>query len=156
MCIQLEKMSGSLNWTYLIQKSWAELPYVTQKCNRWNRTMVLPNYKLLGLHNRIYISIGNQHHDTDIDISKRSEQLYTCRPPSAYNRPCISKRIVGTLFPLESYDNCMDLADTPKIVRLEKKILKSRTNRETEMTVVKSRMTKMTMIKWYTMFFSQE
>lgn len=47
----------------------------------------------------------------------------TCRPPRAYNFFCISKRIVGTLLPLESNDNCMDSMETPKTVVLHLKIL---------------------------------
>jgi len=42
----------------------------------------------------------------------------TCKPPRAYKCFCISKRIVGTLFPRESYDNCMDSVETPKTVVL--------------------------------------
>lgn len=53
----------------------------------------------------------------------------TCKPPWAYRRLCISKSIVGTMFPLESYDNCMDSVETPKTVVLQKEGTKTRIKR---------------------------
>uniref|UniRef100_A0A2P2QNU2 Uncharacterized protein n=1 Tax=Rhizophora mucronata TaxID=61149 RepID=A0A2P2QNU2_RHIMU len=41
-----------------------------------------------------------------------------CRPPWVYNCLCSIKSIVGTLFPLESNESCMDSVETPKTVAL--------------------------------------
>jgi hypothetical protein len=46
---------------------------------------------------------------------------HTLRPPSEYSLFCIIRRIVGTLFPLASYEHCIDFADTPKTLALYNK-----------------------------------
>jgi hypothetical protein len=43
---------------------------------------------------------------------------HTLSPPSEYNCFCILKRIVGTLFPLSSYEHCIDFAETPNTFTL--------------------------------------
>jgi len=42
----------------------------------------------------------------------------TWRPPSEYNFLCIVKSIVGTLFPLLSYEHCMEVGETPNTLTL--------------------------------------
>ena len=51
----------------------------------------------------------------------------TCSPPRAYKCLCIIRSIVGTLFPLESNESCIDSVDTPKTLVLHMKDLKSGT-----------------------------
>lgn len=43
----------------------------------------------------------------------------TWRPPWAYKCLCIRSSIVGTLFPLESNESCIDSVETPKTVVLQ-------------------------------------
>lgn len=54
------------------------------------------------------------------NVTKQSF-VTTLRPPWAYNLSCMSNRMVGTEFPLESYTHCMDSADTPKTLALGRK-----------------------------------
>lgn len=43
----------------------------------------------------------------------------TLRPPWWYNLSCMSKRMVGTLFPFRSYEHCIDSAETPNTLWLQ-------------------------------------
>lgn len=47
------------------------------------------------------------------------EKPPTLRPPWWYNLSCMSKRMVGTLFPFRSYEHCIDSAETPNTLWLQ-------------------------------------
>lgn len=65
---------------------------------------------------------GKKREITGSDIVKlKCYGLQTWRPPRAYKCLCIKRRIVGTLFPLESNDSCIDCVETPKTFALQRK-----------------------------------